>query len=89
MVTKIENRDNEEFNLADLNLEISFLFLKIRPSRSGFAKREAHADEICFEKVSKVVDSSFASGSICPWISVASCFNGVEPSGHNDFPKSL
>ena len=30
-------RANNELNLADLNLEISFLFLKIEPSRSGFA----------------------------------------------------
>ena len=36
-----------------------------------------------------MVDFSSVSGLICPWISVASCFNGVERSGHNDFPKSL
>ena len=81
----INNKDKDTSILRTLISK----FLSCLPSRSEFADREAHVDQICFEEVAKVVDSSSVSGSICPWISVASCFNGVERSerARQWFPK--
>ena len=60
---------------------VRFLICRLSPVKLGMlTEKQELFDENCFEKVTKVVDSCSLSGSICPWISVASCFNGVEGS---------